>query len=97
MPITRDEIARIVSAEGFDVTSRTVRYWEQEGLLPRARPSGNGCVVHSDQVVDQVRYLALSRSRNMREPLSRGHVVSVERLSQTELRITFSFEEESDE
>lgn len=92
--LTRNRIAEIVSAEGFDVTPRTIRYWEQEGLLRRARPSGNGCVVHTEQAIEQVRYLALTRPRNMREPLTRGRVVKVEWESDTELKITFSFNEE---
>jgi len=38
--VTREELVRLANEKGIPITERTVRYWEELGLLPHAERSG---------------------------------------------------------
>lgn len=66
MSITRQQIVEIVSRRGYDISTRTLRYWEQVGQMPRAQREGTH-VYHSQDVIPTVVMLAATRPRQMRE------------------------------
>jgi len=35
--LTREQISEKLRSEGFDVTERTLRFWESEGMMPKAQ------------------------------------------------------------
>ncbi len=54
-------ISQAASATGL--TSKTIRYYEQQGLLPAASRAANGYRVYSDQQLEMLRFI--KRARDM--------------------------------
>jgi DNA-binding transcriptional MerR regulator len=64
--LTRDELANIMHHYGYQfVSKRTIRYWEQEGLLPSAQRHGRK-VYHTPDAVDQAAMLSATSPRHIR-------------------------------
>lgn len=62
--LTRDAVASLLRAEGYSVSKRTIRYWENSGLLPCAVRAGRR-VVHNANVLLKARLLAVTSPRAM--------------------------------
>ncbi len=85
--LTREDISETMQDEGYDVTPRTIRYWESRGFISRPVRFGRH-VVHPADVLNSVRALAATRPaaiRVLREKVMsrRGQIVSVEATDDT--------------
>ena len=64
--LTRDEVVELLTDEGYDVSYRTIRYWESEGLLPSPIRSGRR-VYYDDTSISKIRFLCATRISSFRE------------------------------
>ena len=88
--LTRHEIANIV---GGDISERTIRYWEQEGLLPKAQRMGRRAM-HPVTILPKVRALASTRPSSMSR--IRRQIVQVE-IEDQQVILRIKWKEESNE
>lgn len=60
--MSRSEIAQTIEQEGFEISERTLRYWESVGLLPKAQRIGRRAL-HNPAILGNVRLLAATRPK----------------------------------
>lgn len=67
--ITRDELARRAQGVGLDVTTRTIRYWADNGFMPYPKQlEGRGVTAYyPEEMLNWVQILASIRPQRMQE------------------------------
>lgn len=64
--LTRKDIVELMEDEGYNITERTLRYWEQSGKMDKATRNGR-YTYHSHDVLNVVRILCATRPQRIQK------------------------------
>lgn len=92
--LTRDQISEKLQDEGFDVSVRTIRFWESEGMLPRADLI-EGQASHRVGSLSTARVLAVTRPKALAKFRRNGNEsVTIIKMTEDELVLKISYSKE---
>jgi DNA-binding transcriptional MerR regulator len=80
MPYDRKQICSLLVGEGYEVSERTLRYWESKGQIPRSRRIGRKAV-YEEGDLDRIRLMAATRPKaisNIRRATKSKSITSME-------------------
>jgi len=96
--LNREQIVEKLYEEGFDVSVRTLRFWESEGMIPSAEIIG-GNALHNRNVLKSVRVLAATSPKALAK-FRRNGASNVQLVELTDdeivLRISYKKEKRND-
>lgn len=93
--LTRDQISDKLCNEGFDVSTRTLRFWESEDMMPSASLI-DGRALHKPSALAIARALAATRPKALAELRRNGSKhVQIVKMTEDEIVLRISYQKEN--